>query len=47
MPYRAPTDACAYMPHMETIDSSVMDEILEAEKGFDPSSYTSDRKSVV
>ena len=41
MPYRAPTDACAYMTHMEAIDSSVMDEILEAEKGFDPSSYTS------
>lgn len=41
MTYRAPEDACAYMPHMEAVDGSLMESVLEAERSFDPGAYTS------
>ncbi len=40
MTFRAPTDACNYMPDMENIGTDVLEKVLEAEKAFDPESYT-------
>ncbi len=40
MPFRAPTDACDYMPHMENIGTDILERVLEADKGYSPDSYT-------
>ena len=40
MPFRAPTDACDYMPHMENIGTDILEKVLEADKGYSPDSYT-------
>ena len=40
MTFRAGVDACDYLPYMENIGTDILDKVLDAEKGFDPDSYT-------